>query len=930
MNMEELSKNYSPKEVEEKWLNIWLSKKLFASKPNTNNKENNFSIAIPPPNVTGSLHMGHAFGDTIQDVLIRYNKMLGKNVLWQGGTDHAGIATQVLVERDISKNEKKRKEDLGREEFLKRVWAWKEKHGNEIINHMKKLGCLLDYDRLVFTMDENYTKAVRKVFVELYKKDLIYRGKRIVNWCPKCLTSISDLEVETEQIKGKLFHILYPFDINDPSKGGITVATTRPETMFGDVAVAINPNDGRYKKSIGQKVFLPLINKQIPIIGDEAIELDFGTGCLKVTPAHDSVDYEIFERNKETIQKYGTHFFPYPEIMSPSGKIEDKNNIGIPKDLLGLDRFKVRELTVAKLEEAGLLKQIVEYDQPQAKHDRCGVVIEPLLSEQWYVKMKPLAKKAIDIVEKDKKIRFIPERYEKGYLDWLKNIKDWCISRQLWWGHQIPVWYKKEQDEIYVAEEPPEDIENYIQDPDVLDTWFSSALWPFVTLGWPDSQSYCKTFYPTSVLATAREIINLWVSRMIFMGLEFAGDIPFRDVLIHPVIQTPDGKRMSKSKGNAIDPLEMINRYGADANRFWYFSLGIRSNQDVRFPGRKDKDGKWESDTLEQYKRFANKLWNASRFVLQKLDDKKYKPGLLESHDEFQKRINTKNLTIADKWILYKCWDLHLSIETRFMPIVLNGSNNDGYYFSDIARSIYKFIWDEFCDWYIEIAKRQLSDPPLKEHTQEILFYILESLMRTLHPIMPFITEEIWQILPIENRKNKFLIDSKHPKMFSDMSIFFEDAKLFSHVIETTREIRNQRQVVGIPWVKEIDVKLFTKNDFEKEALNKSVASLEYLTKSKAYISEEYKPLKPSIGTLVANTRILIPVSGLVDLDNMLSNLNKRKEQYRKELEITSGKLNNINFINNAPKEKIDEVKIRALELENHIKAIDEQIELLK
>lgn len=898
--MSEPSKAYNPKEVEEKWLNTWLSEKLFKSSIDPNKE--NFSIALPPPNVTGSLHMGHAFGDTIQDVLIRYHKMNGKNVLWQGGTDHAGIATQVLVERDISKNEKKRKEDLGREEFLKRVWVWKEKHGNQIINQMQKLGCMLDYDRLAFTMDENYSKAVKRVFVELYKKGLIYRGKRIVNWCPKCLTSISDLEVETEQIKGKLFHILYPFDSNDFSKGGITVATTRPETMYGDVAVAVNPNDGRYKKLIGTKISLPFLNKQIPIIGDEAIELDFGTGCLKVTPAHDLVDYEIYERHKE--------LGSFPEIMSPNGKIVDKENVGIPADIQNLDRFKAREVTVQKLEELGLLKQIIEYDQASSKHDRCGTVIEPYLSEQWYVKMKPLAGPAIKVVEEGK-IKFTPERYKDHYLNWLNNIRDWCISRQLWWGHQIPVWYKKDTNEIYVSEEPPKDIENYIQDPDVLDTWFSSALWPFVTLGWPQQTDYLKAFYPTGALATAREIINLWVSRMVFMGLEFAGKIPFKEVLIHPVIQTPDGKRMSKSKGNAIDPLEMIDKYGADANRFWYFSLGITGNQDVRFPGRKDKEGKWESDTLEQYRRFANKLWNACRFVMQNLE-----PG--KNYDASLKNIDLGKLTLADKWILHQYSNQISSYPKLF----------DMYDFAEIARSSYRFIWDEFCDWYLEIAKRQLSEPVLKEQTQTILFYIIEGMMRALHPIMPFITEEIWQSIPLSGREKKSVSLTSYPKI--DSSFSNNEAKSFAHVIDTTRTIRNLRQTVGIPWVNEIDVRLFTKNVQEKNILERSVEYIEFLTKSKVSIFEDFKPVKPSTGALVLDTRVLIPISGLVDLDNMLSSLNKKKNSFEKEMESQQLKLKNENFINNAAKDKIDEVKTRVLELENQIKTIDEQIELLK
>ncbi|MBI1858481.1 MAG: valine--tRNA ligase [Candidatus Melainabacteria bacterium] len=929
--MQEINKAYNPKEVEEKWLRIWLENKLFKSTPDSNKES--FSITLPPPNVTGNLHMGHAFGNTIQDVLIRYNKMSGKNVLWQGGTDHAGIGTQVVVEKDLSKKEKKRKEDIGREEFLKRIWQWKEKNGNEIIEQIKKLGCYMDYDRLVFTMDENYTKAIRKVFVELYNKKLIYRGKRIVNWCPKCTTSLSDLEVESEEIKGKLYHILYPFDLKDISKGGITVATTRPETLFGDISVCINPNDGRYKKLVGKHVYLPLINKTIPIISDEIIKMDFGTGAVKTTPAHDANDHEIFNNNKDQIEKYGTHFFPYPVIMDAKGKIQDLNNIGIPDEIKGIERFKAREITVQKLEEFGFLKKIEEYDQTQDKHDRCGTIIEPYLSDQWYVKMEPLAKKAIEVVEKDKKIKFIPERYTDHYLNWLKNIKDWCISRQLWWGHQIPVWYKKSVDrkkagdrsqelgdshqsfeDIYVGEDPPKDIENYVQDPDVLDTWFSSALWPFATLGWPQNTDYLKTFYPTSVLATAREIINLWVSRMVFMGLEFVKDIPFKEVLIHPVIQTPDGKRMSKSKGNAIDPLEMIDKYGADANRFWYFSVGITGNQDVRFPGRKGKDGKWESDTLEQYKRFANKLWNASRFVLQNLEEnKKYNSDLSE--------LNLGHLTIPDRWILHNYNELVIRISNDF--------SHTRYNFSEISKWLYRFIWDEFCDWYIEIAKQQLSNADLKENTQKILYSVIHGIIRLLHPVMPFITEELWNALPKVELDNRFIVEASLPigdSKFIDDSLYSR----FSYIIDTTREIRNQRQMLGIPWVKEMDVRLYTQNKFEKEALVKLSSYIESLTKSQVTLLNDFEPIKPSTGALVRDTRILIPLTGLVDLDNMLNALNKKKLQYQKDKESQESKLRNTNFISNAPQDKIEEVKARVNELENQIKTIEEQIELLK
>lgn len=909
--MSELSKTYNPKEVEEKWLKNWLSANVFKSVP-TNEKES-FSIALPPPNVTGNLHMGHAFGNTFQDVLIRYNRMNGKTVLWQGGTDHAGIGTEVVVEKFLGKTEKVRKKDLGREEFLKRVWTWKDKHGNQIVEQIKSLGCAMDYDRIDFTMNEHYAKAVRKVFVELYNRGHIYRGKRIVNWCPKCSTSLSDFEVESEDVKGKLYHILYPFDLKDTSKGGLTVATTRPETLFGDVSVAVNPDDGRFKKLVGKKVFLPLINKEIPIIADEHIKMEFGTGVVKTTPAHDGNDFEIFERNKDQIEKLGTHFFPYPVIMDSKAKIQDVDNLGIPEDIIGLDRYKAREVTLQKLEDLGLLIKTEEYSKTADKHDRCNNEIEPYLSDQWYVKMDSLAKKAIDVVEKEKRIKFTPERYTDLYLNWLKNIKDWCISRQLWWGHQIPVWYKKDSEDFIVSEEPPKDIENYTQDPDVLDTWFSSALWPFVTLGWPDETPHFKTFYPTSVLATAREIINLWVSRMIYMGLEFAGDIPYSDVLIHPVIQTPDGKRMSKSKGNAIDPLEMIDKYGADANRFWYFSLGVKGNQDVRFPGKKTKDGKWESDTLEQYKRFANKLWNAVRFVTQNLDEgKKFETDL--------QNLNLEKLTIADRWILHRYTNLVSSLKKNF----------ENFDFSAVTEGLYKFTWDEFCDWYIEIAKRQMQDEAYKEQTQVILVYIIQGIVRALHPIMPFITDEIWSTLPLNPEKEcKSLVDYSYPEP-DERLLNKETDKRFSHVIETTRTIRNLRQTLNIPWTTEIESKLFTENDFERDALKDSSHYISSLTKSSVSIENKYKPIKPSTGALLAGTRVVIPLSGIVDLESMLSALNKKKERIAKDKEGQEKKLQNEKFVSNAPKDKIDEVKDRVLEFDNQIKAIDEQIELLK
>ena len=745
--------SYDFTETEEKWLAVWLDKKIFQVNKDLNNGRKVFSIALPPPNVTGELHMGHALGGTIQDVLIRYHRMRGYDVHWQIGSDHAGIGTQLVVEKKLKSEEKLRKEDLGREAFLERIQAWKEQSGNQILEQMKRLGFSPDYDRTRYTMDAQYQEAVLAAFKKYHAEGYIYKGKRLTNWCPKCLTSLSDLEIEESAKTKKLYEIKYKLEKPYGELQELIVATTRPETMFGDTAVAINPNDERYSSLINEikskpnsvKVLIPFINKAIPVILDEQVKLDFGTGALKVTPAHDFNDNLIGKR----------HGLAELNIFNDKAELLDIPEV--PTEFQGLDRYKARTAVEEALALNEALVKITEYTGTESLHDRCNTEIEPALSDQWYLSMKQLAEMALNRVTKDpdkklpdsKRTDFIPERYEEPFKAWLENIQDWCISRQIWWGHQIP-------------------IEG---ETDVLDTWFSSALWPFISMA--DDEAVLKKYYPTTVLATAREIINLWVTRMIFSSEFFRQEKAFSKVLIHPVVQTPDGKRMSKSKGNAIDPLLLVRNYGADASRMWYAQVGVFSSQDVRFPGKsfpskedpKVKD--WECEVMEKYKRFANKLYNSAKFTCMNLvEDPSYK-----STGKFKVKpiteLNFNEMTFADRWILYELEHVLSTVSIYFTKYDIGAAQ----------EKIFEFTWTRFCDWYIEFSKIQDN----LETKNQILFYVLASAVRALQPFMPFVTEEIWQsLMPIvdfSEIEDDYFTEEYKAKPYVAFAKFPEDQK---------------------------------------------------------------------------------------------------------------------------------------------------------
>ena len=696
---------YNPKEIEQQWYTYWEEKGYFHEEVDTNKEP--FSIVLPPPNVTGQLHMGHALDNTLQDILIRTKRMQGYNVLWMPGTDHAGIATQVKVEENIMKTEGKSRHDLGREEFLKRVWEWKQEYGSTIVKQIRSLGASCDWTRERFTLDEGYHEAVLKVFVELYEKGLIYRGERITNWCPNCLTALSDIEVEHEDENGHLWHIKYP--VIGEEDVFLTVATTRPETMFGDVAVAVNPNDERYAHLVGKELLLPFVNRHIPIIADEYVDQSFGTGCVKITPAHDPNDFEMGQRhNLESIV-----------VMNPDGTM----NAGAGH-FVNMPRELARKQVVAELEAQGLLEKVEEHGHSVGHCSRCNTTVEPMVSKQWFVSMEPLAKPALEVV-RDKSIEFVPERFTKTYTNWLESIRDWCISRQLWWGHRIPAWYCQDCGETIVTTETltecPHCHGKVEQDPDVLDTWFSSALWPFATMGWPDNTEEVKHWYPTSVMVTGYDIIFFWVARMIFMGLEFKEEIPFKHVFIHGLVRDSQGRKMSKSLGNGINPLEVIEEYGADALRFTLVT-GNTPGNDMRF----------YMERVEANRNFANKIWNASKFVLMNLEgfDESFVPS-------------AEDYTLADKWIL-----------EEYNKTVTNITNNlDKFELGEAASAVYDFIWNTYCDWYIELAKPRLYNKEGgrdRQTAQYLLVSILRHMMELLHPLMPFVTEHIWQHLPHE------------------------------------------------------------------------------------------------------------------------------------------------------------------------------------
>jgi len=879
-------------EVEARWTTYWHENKLFNLEMNPDRP--NFSVALPPPNITGNLHMGHALNGTIQDVLIRLKRMQGYNVLWQPGTDHAGISTQMVVERQLKK-EGINRHQLGREKFIEKVWEWRVQYGDSIMAQYKRIGVSFSWDRVAFTMDEAYVKAIYRAFVTLYKEGLIYRGNRITNWCPRCATSLSDLEVEHDEKKGHLYCIRY---LLEDGSGELVVATTRPESLYGDVAVAVHPEDDRYKSFIGKNVKLPITNRLIPVIADSYVEREFGTGALKITPAHDVNDYEVGVRHK----------LPQITVIDLKGNLN--NSEYVPEFLHNVERFEARKQTVVKLEEGGLLQETRDYNVGLGHCERCQTVIEPLLTDQWYLSMKELAQPAIEVVE-EQRVQFVPDRYAAQYLDWMKNIRDWCISRQLWWGHRIPIWTCQKCNHIDAYETAPENCEKcsasgseMTQDEDVLDTWFSSALWPFATLGWPETTKEIKMFFPTTILSTAREIINLWVARMIFMSMKFMKTIPFKHVLIHPVIQTGDGKRMSKSKGNAVDPLDMIDTYGADANRFWFASVGIKGDQDVRFRPEK----------LEEYKRFANKLFNAGKFVLTQIEG--FEP----------KGVNPAYLTLADRWILNRYNVLLDLLQMYFQD----------YDFDKAANHLHDFTWSDFCDWYVEIAKIQLAQEAASGEgtgqTKAVLQTVFEGLLRALHPIMPFITEELWTKTPKSSHFPKDFVSimfAPYPR--PDENFIDDDAdEKMEFLMRVIRSIRNIRQTYNVPASAEAEVMIVCQDEDEMKCLADGANYIERLAKANPLdISMDCSPPSMAACEAVSSVNIYVPLAKLIDIPKSKEKLNVRKQSIEKELAKANAQLSNPDFKSKAPADKVAKIETQLNELTKQLESVQSQLKVL-
>ncbi len=876
--IEDLPTVYNAKETEENIYKFWEDNKFFVA--DAKSSKPHYSIVIPPPNVTGVLHMGHALDETLQDILVRYHRMSGYETLWVPGTDHAGIATQNVVEKQL-RTQGLSRYDLGREKFLEKTWEWANAHKSRILDQCKRLGASFDRTRERFTFDEGCSDAVKEVFVRLYEKGLIYKGKYIVNWCPRCRSAISDVETEYATEQGHLWEISYPLK---NESGAIIVATTRPETIFGDVAIAVHPEDHKYSELIGKTVMVPLTGREIPIIADEYVDRNFGTGAVKITPAHDPNDYEVGKR----------HGLKPLWIIDEEGKMIACGEV--PQKYHGMDRYEARKAIVGDLQYQNFLLRIKDHEHNVGKCQRCGTTIEPLLSEQWFVKMKPLAEEAIKAV-KDGRIKFIPERWEKNYLGWMENIRDWCISRQLWWGHQIPAYHNKQTGEMIVAKENP-DPSVWEQETDVLDTWFSSGLWPFSTMGWPntDSEDF-KKFYPTTTLVTGFDIIFFWVARMITMGLEFTGKAPFSTVYIHGLIRDEKGQKMSKSKGNTIDPVEIIDKYGCDALRFTMTSLCTYGGQDIKI----------SDERFEYGRNFANKIWNASRFVLMNLDG-------VDNND-----IDFSKLTIADKWILDK------------LNSVAKEVNEDieNYRIGETAHILYDFFWNSYCDWYVEIAKIQLQDDSLKLNTQRVLRYVLDMSLRLLHPIMPHITERVWQLIPKESEFKAIMLAS-YPK-FDEKLVFSKEAKEMELVFETISSLRNVRQSFNIPMSVNFDIEIRAaeeeKNIFKEiESYIKRMARVENIS----YASVDAPAPKKSASAVVSASKIIIPLENLIDFNEEIARQEKKIAKLSTERKSLEGRINNPKFVANAPVELVNQTKDRIAEIEIQEKAINELIDSLK
>ncbi len=868
----ELAKSYQPKDFEDRIYQMWNDGGCFT--PKVDPEKEPYTIVIPPPNITGQLHMGHALDETLQDILIRWKRMSGYSTLWLPGTDHASIATEAKIVEAMRK-EGIRKEDIGREAFLERAWDWKKQYGGRIVEQLKKLGSSCDWSRERFTMDEGCNKAVKEVFIKYYEEGLIYRGERIINWCPKCLTSISDAEVEYEDQAGHFWHLRYP--LKDGS-GYLELATTRPETLLGDTAVAVNPNDERYRDLVGNTLILPLVHREIPIVADDYVEMDFGTGVVKITPAHDPNDFEVgLRHNLEVIN-----------VMTDDAKITDDY-----PNYAGMDRYEARKAIVKDLEAEGALVKIEEYSHNVGTCYRCGTTVEPRVSKQWFVKMKPLAQPAIDAV-KSGKTKFVPERFNKIYFHWLETIKDWCISRQLWWGHRIPAFYCDDCSEMIVTKEDtaicPKCGKPMRQDPDTLDTWFSSALWPFSTLGWPDQTEDLQYFYPTDTLVTGYDIIFFWVVRMMFSGLKNMNEVPFHTVLIHGLVRDEQGRKMSKSLGNGIDPLQVIDEYGADALRFM-LATGKAPGNDMRY----------SDDKVKAARNFANKLWNASRFILMNLPE------------DFEYQGLPDKLELEDRWIVSKFNDVAKEV----------GENLNKFEIGVACAKIYDFIWDVYCDWYIELTKpRMQADGETKEKAQAVLVWVMRGMLKLLHPFMPYITEEIWQVL---TGGSSMIILESYPTYTE--SLHFTDAIQFEKVIAAIRAIRNRRTELQVPPSKKAHVCIETD---EPELYQNATIFFEKLASASAVEVGDHFDM-PNAATAVTDAvRIFIPMEELVDKDKELARLKKEQEKVQKDLDFLQKKLSNQGFLAKAPEQLVAAEQAKLQKAQEKMEKLKQSMEALQ
>jgi len=865
---------YLPNDVEAGKYDKWLDLNLF--EPSENDDAEPYSVVIPPPNVTGKLHLGHAWDTTLQDIIVRQKRMQGYDTLWLPGMDHAGIATQAKVEAKINE-EGQTRHDLGREKFLEKAWEWKDEYATNIRDQWSKVGLSVDYSRERFTLDEGLNDAVTKVFVDLYEQDKIYRGEYIINWDPKAQTALSDIEVEYEDIAGAFYHVKYP--LKDES-GYLEIATTRPETMLGDTGIAVHPDDERYQDYIGKTAILPLMDRELPIVADSYVDREFGTGVVKITPAHDPNDFDIGNR----------HDLERLNVMDDEATMNEAAGA-----YAGLDRFEARKKVVADLEEEGLLLKVEDMVHSVGHSERTGVVVEPRLSTQWFVRMDELSDNALANQETDNKVNFVPDRFEKTFTNWMENVHDWVISRQLWWGHRIPAWYHKETGEVYVGEEAPDDIENWIQDEDVLDTWFSSALWPFTTMGWPDTTTRdYKRYYPTDTLVTGYDIIFFWVARMIFQGLEFTDERPFENVLLHGLIRDEEGRKMSKSLGNGIDPMDVIDEYGADALR-WFLTTGSAPGQDIRFSYEK----------MESSWNFINKIWNASRYVIMNLDDFKVEDIDLSGEK-----------TLADRWILARLNETVAHVTEQF----------EKFEFGEAGRALYNFIWDDYCDWYIEMSKEILNEGTAAQKltTRSILTYVLDQTLRLLHPIMPFVTEEIWQHLP---HAGESIVTAEYPVTHAE----FENDEARANMdmlIELIKKVRNIRQEVNRPISKPVDMMIQANTDTEKEVFLDNQSFIDrFCNVDDLTIATEVSVPDEVMTAVITGAEVYLPLQGLVDIDEEIERLEKELEKWEAEINRAQGKLANDQFVDNAPDEIVQEERDKEAEYKSRYQSVEEQIE---